>query len=93
MDRKERWAKRSHEGLLLLLLSGVRAMASQRYESLMVTFQASEEAVLGSRDQIPHRAETLTLTLTPRGSHTLSPWPLAVMRKESVNVKASETSG
>lgn len=76
--------KRSHEGLLLLLLSGVRAMISQRHESLMVKFQASGEAVLGSRDQIPHRA--VTLTLSPLGSHTLSPWPLAVVRKESVNV-------
>lgn len=76
--------KRSREGLLLLFLSGVRAMISQRRESLMVKFQASGEAVLGSRDQIPHRAVTLTPSLL--GSHTLAPWPLAVVGKESVNV-------
>lgn len=50
----------------------------------MVEFQASGEAVLDGRAQIPHRA--VTLTLNPRGSHTLPPWPLAVVRKESVNV-------
>lgn len=77
-------AKGSHEGVLLLLLSGVRAMISQRHESLMVEFQAPRDAVLGSRDQIPHGAVTLTQSL--RGSHTPSPWPLAVVRKESTNV-------
>ena len=50
----------------------------------MVEFQASGEAVLEGRAQIPHRA--VTLTLNPRESHTLPPWPLAVVRKESVNV-------
>lgn len=59
-------------------------MISQRRESLMVKFQASGEAVLGSRDQIPCRA--VTLTLSPRGSHTLSPGPLADVRKGSVSV-------
>lgn len=58
--------QRKAERLLLLLLSGPRAMISQRHESLMVEFQASGEAVLGSRDQIPHRA--VTLTLNPSGS-------------------------
>lgn len=54
----------------------------------MVEFQASGDAVLGSRDEIPHRAVILTLTLRLRlpGSHTLSPWLLAVVRKESMNV-------
>lgn len=50
----------------------------------MVEFQAPRDAVLGSRDQIPHGAVTLTQSL--RGSHTPSPWPLAVVRKESTNV-------
>lgn len=52
----------------------------------MVEFQASGDAVLGSRDEIPHRAVILTLTLSLPGSHTLSPWLLAVVRKESMHV-------
>ena len=68
--------QQSHKGLLLLLLSGVRAMISQRHESRMVEFQASGEAVLGNRAQIPHRATTLTWTRKGATPSLLGHWPM-----------------
>jgi hypothetical protein len=52
-----------------------------------VEFQSSEGAVLGCKAHIPHRAVTLTLTLSPWGGHTLFPRPLVAVRKESASVR------
>ena len=50
-------------------------MISQRHESRTVEFQASGEAVLGNRAQIPHRAMTLTWTRKGATPSLLGPWP------------------